>query len=162
MSITVAIEALPTNTFEFYCYEVEQSFSDYTSYEAAKIAATAHQQECDTCSHGVCVSAQVDVDESVNLSNRNAQIVFQAMGLSLGEEDWTGNLPAETVLGAALLALANDKILDNPVSPISEATHAGGVFFVEGFTDEDVRLRLQWIADLATEAMNLGRSITWG
>lgn len=168
MSVTFAIESIPTGAFQFACHDNEAPamiLLRAATYDAAVQELAAHKESCATCgAFGACVQAVMDIDDSfdVNVSQSNASVLLEVLGL-IGEDpsDLYGAATGEAFLGHVLLALAEDRD-DSGAGWTTSHQGARGMTFVDcgrrpGYF-ADVLGRLH---ELATEAVRLGREIHW-
>jgi len=167
MSVTFSIEANTTGEFVIACFDAERGedieVARADSYEGILVERAAHMLVCEECQHYGCFSrAVVDVSEDfdMNVSNMNARILFNALGID-GGEDLCGMLDAEQFQGALLLAMAEDR--DDSGVPSAEVAPGR-----PGATMIDCGLRPGYFADrfaglhaLAAEAVRLGRPVVW-
>ena len=164
MSVTFAVEAVPTGEFLFRCYEDLDrpvDFGPFTSRDEAVAAISAHKDSCVECScYPPLTEAVSDVDDIsiVNVSNANARMILSIAGLD--DEDLWGSMEADEFLGHIMVSLAEERD-HSPVAPM--------VFQGQGPTIIDCGLpagytehRLSELADLAVHAKNRGRRIVWG
>lgn len=166
MSIDVSIEWNATGRTIAYCYEGQRTLGVFGTRDEASLATITHLDSCECClMYGISFRAELDVDESVNMSNRNAHLVFKAMGLEAFDEDGNGcgSIDADTLLAAAQVALVSNQE-ENVVPPsVAGGPGTGRATFIDFGVDADyLRGRLAQIADLATEAKRLNRNILWG
>jgi hypothetical protein len=163
MTVTIAIESNPTTRFEFECVTQNVTVGPFPSVEDAQLGILVHVETCVDCADYAPLAMSVwDVEASVNLSNTNALTVFTTLGLSLASDDGElyGVVPANTLLAAAHVALASDRRFDARATVVQSNT--GGAHLTDcGVNATYVTERITELADLATEAVRLGRDITW-
>ena len=161
MSVTFSIEGNPTGQFTATCYENDVVYGP-CSYEEISSKIAIHQHHCSECGHyGMYSTAVLDVPEGldVNLANTNARLILAMLGLDDGE-DLAGTVDGVTFLSAVMLAAAEDRD-DTGVAPAELSSGVGARMVDCGlrpgyFADTFARL-----ADLATEAVRLGRSVSF-
>lgn len=166
MSVTFQIESLPTGKFTFDCYgkgySERETFGPFDSYDEALLAVTAHKMQCTECDcYGCYANAIMDVDDELNLSNTNAVMVLDILGIETDfEHGIVGSMKAEDFLGHVMVAMAQER--DNAAVPATVDAQQGRATFVDcGLPEGYVAERLVILADMATEAMRIGRDITW-
>lgn len=165
MSVTFAVDYIPTGEFNFSCYDEHlnvTTFGTYSSYDDAVLAIAAHKLDCDECNYGGCyANAVVDVDVSINLSNMNALMILGILGIDANMDDGiVGSLDGADFLSYAMIALAAER--DNAAVPSVVESNAGCATMVHcGLPEGYVEDTLSVLADLATEAMRLGRRVVW-
>jgi len=170
MTVTFSIESLPTGAFFIACYDegtgsdVEIARAD--SHEAILVERAAHMLVCEECAHYGCFTQSVrDVSDEldVNLANTNAAMILSALGLyeDSDEGGLVGTVDADVFLGAIMLAMASDRD-DTGVAPANLYEGQPGATMI------DCGLRPGYYAEtfgnlhtLATEAVRLGRSVTF-
>lgn len=167
MSVTFTIESNPTGAFTLSCYdsaqgEVEVARAD--SYESILVERAAHMAVCEDCQHYGCYSSPVmDVDDSldVNLANTNARMILVRLGLD-GDDDLCGMLSGEQFLGAVMIAQATLSAESDAVVSAAVLSSPGQATMIDCGTPEGYTSGvLARLADLATEAVRLGRDVAW-
>lgn len=163
MSVTIRVESVGAGAFEFDCYDYEMTLGPYDTVEETRAAILEHYDVCDFCAAYKTTDPRqiLDVDEFVNMSNENAAVVFNALGVPLSPdgESYNGTISAVDLLSASLLALASERSVDS-VSSAGIATEQGN-FTNYSIDGEYVNKRLGELADLATVAYRLDRNIVW-
>jgi len=163
VSVNFQIESLSTGQFTFTCFEQdERVYGPFDSYDDALLAVTAHKMECIDCDvYGCYANAVLDVDVYVNMSNANAAMILAVLGLDVDPEDGImGSMDAEQFLGYVMMALAAER--DNAAVPATVDSLPGCATVVDcGLPEGYVEERLTQLADLATEAVRLGRTVHW-
>jgi hypothetical protein len=163
VSVDFQIESLSTGQFTFTCYEQNQRmYGPFDSYDDALLAVTAHKMECPECDvYGCYANAVLDVDVYVNMSNANAAMILAVLGLDVDPEDGImGHMDAEQFLGHVLMALAAER--DNAaVLSVTDSLPGCATFIDCGLPEGYVEERLTQLADLATEAVRLSRTVCW-
>lgn len=172
MSVTFSIEFLPTGKFTFTCYgegyDAQRTFGPFASYDEGLLAATAHRMTCTECDiYGVYVTAQMDIGDEfdVNMSNRNAVMVMDVLGLDADPETGLcGSMKADEFFAHAVAAVAVEQAVgDRAARPSLTTKHEGGPTVIDcGLPEDYVVNRLSQLVTLAEEAQRLGRDITWG
>lgn len=115
---------------------------------------------CAQLSADVLMSVPAAEHLEVNMSNSNAAVVCDALGINLEEEGWCGSVPAENFLGRVLVALA---IQPSDEGIPSHELPTGGVRWIEcgrrpGYTQD----RLAQLHALATWAVENNAEIDFG
>jgi hypothetical protein len=158
MSVTFAVDAIHTGEFTGDCYASGESVEVFrvADYAAALVALAEHKSVCDECRwYGIYPRIVLDVDESLNVANLNAVRLAEALGFALGE-DLCGSMDAETFLLHVIAAAGEGPALI-PTETFQESGTA--TLIVGGFTITDY---LDDLHSIATEAVRLGREVTWG
>lgn len=166
MSVTFAIESLPTGVFTIECDDeqgetVEVARAD--SYEAILVHREAHIATCEECAHYGCYAkAEMDVSDEldVNLANTNARMMLSILGIEDGG-DLCGMVPADQFLGAVMLAMAEER--DDSGVPAVEVTpgQSGATMIDCGLPEGYFASRFAALYDLAAEANRLGRAVVF-
>lgn len=169
MSVTFQVDANPTGKYTFSCYQ--DGFTGmtvhgpYANHDEALLELARHQIGCESCDvYGAHVSAQMDVDEFVNLSNQNASMMLEVLGMPANFDDGLcGSMPAAEFLARARAALNVESAIGSHAAVPSTVTqHAGGPTIVNcGQPAGYVVERLQHLIDVAETAERLGRTVTW-
>lgn len=166
MSVTFFIEAIPTGEYVAVCYvpstgaHVEVARAN--SYEAALDGTDNHKNECELCDqYGIYVHPVMDVEGGeVNLSNTNAIMMFNVLGIEIDDYDLAGSMSGDKFLGHVLTALATDRD-DSGISDVVEPNDGGATMIHCGLPAGYWNDRLNALHDLAQEAARLGRNVIW-
>jgi hypothetical protein len=164
MSVTFTIEANPTGAFEAKCYDEGKNtvVAAADSYEGILPQIEAHKALCDECGHyGLYSQSVMDVsdDLDVNLSNMNARLILDILGIDGGEE-LVGSVPGDVFLGAVMLAQAGDRD-DSGVADVVTVTARGTRLTDCGLPAGYYARTFGNLRALAEEAARLGRDITF-
>jgi hypothetical protein len=158
VSVTFSVEALPTGQVAFDCFFA--TYGPFDGLEAGQVALATHVETCEECDlYRPALRPVMDVEASVNMANANAAMLMGILGLEVGEE-LCGSVDADTLLASALLALAEDRD-SAPVADAVEKISGGPTIVHCGLPQDYTDMRLRAIADIATEAKRLGRTIVW-
>lgn len=165
MSVTFQIESIDTGAYTFTCYSdymTPVQHGPYSNYDGALLGITGHKAICQDCDlGGVYPNAVQDVDLSINLSNTNAALILETIGINVDfEYGISGRMGASDFLGHVMVALAADR--DGSAVPAVTYSTPGHASFTDcGLPENYVQGRLEALADIAYEAMRLGRDIVW-
>jgi len=166
MSVTFSIDSVGTGKYEFTCYAGTATtvLGPYASRDEGIAATLEHARACEECGvYRPYVSEIPDVAHEMNVSNANASMLFEVLGV---DWDWCGAMDADEFLGYVLVALGMP-LDDSGVAP-SEYQAMGpegptGPRVIDcGRSPGYVSARLQTLSEMAVEAKRLGRQITWG
>lgn len=164
MSVTFAIDAVPTGAFTGECWADGEPVEAFRaeSYDDALLAITRHRMGCPECdAYGIYATPVMDVDSddlAVNVANINARTLGPILGVDLGE-DLCGSMDAAAFRSAVLGAMAGQH---SPIEPYAggASIFGGGARVIDcGFDADNYLLPL---LALSTEAARLGREVTWG
>lgn len=164
MTTTFTIEANPTGKFEITCYQPDTGdtiVATADSYDAILVERAAHMAVCEDCqAYGCYTQAVMDAPThlDVNLSCFNARTMLTVLGLPDSEE-LCGTADGADFLGRVLLAMATDRD-DTGVASV-EVGGPGARMIDCGLPAGYYADRFAALHTLATEAVRLGRDITW-
>lgn len=158
MSVTFSVAAEPTGEYQVKCLSSDRVIAWGRSMSLVRVAAASHKTECSDCNiYGNFVNAVLDVSESfeLNVSSMNASLVLARLGIDTLDGDLSGSADASDFLGRVILALESGDD-DSGVSDVHEGnlTHCG---VPAGYYTE----RLTTLHEIASEALRLGRRVTW-
>jgi hypothetical protein len=162
MSVTFAVEFLPTGSFTITCSDAEE-VARADSIEGIEQKRTEHMAQCEDCEFYGCYPSPVwDVDESVNFSNLNARALGFVLDLDMGE-DLTGSIDPADLLARIEIALALGSTAEaaRPTVEVGGTPGTGARWIECGISEQDVIRRLGELRRVALVALELGRSVQW-
>lgn len=141
------------------------------SWDEAGDRVEAHPFGCldENCrEYGASLTTVHDGPE-VNVSNANARLVLEALGLPF--EDGSGGLDAEDFLGRVLMALAvapadagvpQHRLVPGESTIFGTVTEHGATFIDCGRREGYLQERLVQLEEVARHAIGKGREVSWG
>ena len=128
---------------------------------------TCEDEDCRI--YGPSLDIVGDGSPAVNMTNVNARLVLDALGLPF--EDGTGALDAEDFWGRVLMALAiapedagmpRHQLVAGDVAPLFGEVREGGATFIEcGRREGYLQDKLRELVEVARWASTVGREVTW-
>jgi len=173
MSVTFSIEAIYTGKCRItafgddVCEAARQAVGrTFTDRREAYAIVREHDGAMDDCwprdcASGLLIEGIYDVDaEGVNFANGNARVVLEFLGID--SPDLLGSMGGGDFLAACQVAMATGTPVVH-ARPATETVGDRGARFVDfGIDEAGIVGRVSMLADLATEAVRLGRDVTWG
>jgi hypothetical protein len=113
--------------------------------------------------------ATVQTDPEVNVSNANARLLLEALGLPF--EDGSGSLAADDFLGRVLMALAvapadpgvpMHRLVPGESTIFGPVAEFGATFIDCGRREGYLQERLVQLEEVARHAIGVGREVSWG
>ena len=163
MTIFFDVEGIPTDMYHFHCYPAGSpaavTYGPYPTLDEAENVASAHYAMCEDCHlYGDVTPIPVlDVNESAYIGDGTDALLFYLLRMDATEVH--GIMDAEELLGQTLLLLA----MGAPA--VFSLTGAADVFAPEFLENPDLQEKLmrelQELADLATVAYQLNRTVGW-